>query len=690
MKRFVLSFVLCLCFTFAYAQPPQGINYQGVALNSTLTAPLASGVSIGVRITIWDNVVGSGSPLFTQTQTTTTSGGGVFNITIGGSLFPSFADIDWAAGVPKFIQIEIDPAGGTNYTQSGSTQLLSVPYAFHAKYSDGLTSYWIKENLAALKASPGNTAGDIAFMMGYNVAGDGGGGYFVWKTDNVFKTSASGYYSTANDGTIVQANGGNDNGRWVRMYDGFVNVKFFGAMGTWGNYTLQIKRALEFAELVAVGSPDYVAHFQSSTVFVPNGNYIIDTIELKDGVSFIGENMEKTNFYPTNAPGSYVVTMEKGRVRTNVSDMSFIGSYSGSEGQSYPFTGNNPKGLMYLESQVKTIAEGGFNDGGLWASSFKNILITNFKKNGIFLKGSTTNYQHHNNSTVFENIRVYKGDQEADVNALRIEGANSTFTFINCQFDGTRYSGYSKGKNVYLKGYYPGNNSPVLPANISFVNCTFNNADYGIYIDYAENITVDNSLFRLLGYGVVVDGTTRNCKGISVLNNRFYSASGYGNFNPGAGYIKAGGRCIRVTNSYVNIKGNYAFSEDICSSCGFADFSAGNIGVNLEGNTFSIPKVGRTDNIMQQLTQSGTTLVCGQNKILSVNNTGTINTLDSTLNTGETITIKASAALVFSKSGGNIAFPGSLTTLSLNAGEIVKFIKTDSGFQSVSVIRNNP
>jgi uncharacterized protein (TIGR02145 family) len=42
--------------------------------------------------------------------------------------------IDWSIG-PYFIKTEIDPAGSTNYTITGTSQLLSVPYALYTKTS---------------------------------------------------------------------------------------------------------------------------------------------------------------------------------------------------------------------------------------------------------------------------------------------------------------------------------------------------------------------------------------------------------------------------------------------------------------------------------------------------------------------------------------------------------------------------
>ena len=46
----------------------------------------------------------------------------------------NIADIDWSAG-PYFFKTETDPTGGSNYTISGVSELLSVPYALYAQYA---------------------------------------------------------------------------------------------------------------------------------------------------------------------------------------------------------------------------------------------------------------------------------------------------------------------------------------------------------------------------------------------------------------------------------------------------------------------------------------------------------------------------------------------------------------------------
>ncbi len=62
---------------------------------------------------------------------------GLVTIEIGGGipLTGTFSTIDWSSG-PYFLKTETDPAGGTNYTISGTSQLLSVPYALYSKVSE--------------------------------------------------------------------------------------------------------------------------------------------------------------------------------------------------------------------------------------------------------------------------------------------------------------------------------------------------------------------------------------------------------------------------------------------------------------------------------------------------------------------------------------------------------------------------
>ncbi len=131
MKNILVVFAFCL-FTVieADAQAPSAFNYQGIA-RSTSGAPL-SGTLIGMRLTIHDLTAG-GSIAYQETQTATTNSFGLYTTSIGSGTVTAgtFGSINWGTGA-KFLEVEIDPAGGTAYTSAGTSQLLSVPYAVYA------------------------------------------------------------------------------------------------------------------------------------------------------------------------------------------------------------------------------------------------------------------------------------------------------------------------------------------------------------------------------------------------------------------------------------------------------------------------------------------------------------------------------------------------------------------------------
>ena len=116
----------------AFSQAPQQMSYQAVIRNSTNA--LVSNTAVGMRVSILQGSV-DGTEVFREIYNPNpiTNANGLVTIQIGGGILVkgSFASINWANG-PYFIKVETDPSGGTNYTITGISQLLSVPYALYA------------------------------------------------------------------------------------------------------------------------------------------------------------------------------------------------------------------------------------------------------------------------------------------------------------------------------------------------------------------------------------------------------------------------------------------------------------------------------------------------------------------------------------------------------------------------------
>ena len=142
----------------ASAQAPEKMSYQAVVRNSSNS--LISNTKIGMRISILKSSA-SGTAVYVETQKPTTNANGLVSIEIGAGTKISgvFSTIDWAKG-SYFIKTEIDPSGGTNYTTIvGTSQLLSVPYALHAKTSDtSALAYGFVDATGTLKSGTSNIA----------------------------------------------------------------------------------------------------------------------------------------------------------------------------------------------------------------------------------------------------------------------------------------------------------------------------------------------------------------------------------------------------------------------------------------------------------------------------------------------------------------------------------------------------
>ena len=137
MKKIFTICAAILITASVFAQAPNKMSYQAVIRNTSNA--LVTNSVVGMRISILQTSP-NGTAVYVETQTPTTNANGLASIEIGGGTVVSgnFSTIDWANG-PYFVKTETDPTGGTSYTITGTSQLLSVPYAMHAKTAETVT-----------------------------------------------------------------------------------------------------------------------------------------------------------------------------------------------------------------------------------------------------------------------------------------------------------------------------------------------------------------------------------------------------------------------------------------------------------------------------------------------------------------------------------------------------------------------
>ena len=114
----------------AMAQSPSKFNYQAVARDAA--GVVVSDGTVGVKVTILSGSA-TGTEVYSETHSATTNVYGMLNFQIGAGTGATgdISTIDWGSDA-HFIKVEMDPAGGSSYTVSNTSELISVPYAEYA------------------------------------------------------------------------------------------------------------------------------------------------------------------------------------------------------------------------------------------------------------------------------------------------------------------------------------------------------------------------------------------------------------------------------------------------------------------------------------------------------------------------------------------------------------------------------
>ena len=145
--------LLALLFSsqLAFSQS-NGINFQGIARNAS-GEPLVN-QKITLRFAVIQSTE-SGTVEYQETKEITSNGQGMFSVVIGDGVFltktGNFTDINWKLS-PKFLKVELDPQGGTNFALMGTSRLQAVPFAY---YANGVDAENVQGVLPAVKGGTG-------------------------------------------------------------------------------------------------------------------------------------------------------------------------------------------------------------------------------------------------------------------------------------------------------------------------------------------------------------------------------------------------------------------------------------------------------------------------------------------------------------------------------------------------------
>ncbi len=150
MKKLLTSILGIALYLASFAQAPQGFNYQAV-IRDTEGQPISE-QQVSIRLTLQDEVGEANH--YAETHVLNTSPQGLVSLVVGNGtpVEKAFANIPWIEG-NVYIKVEVDPSGGTSYTELGITKLQAVPYALHAQSANRFV------------ADPGAVEGDPLFVV---------------------------------------------------------------------------------------------------------------------------------------------------------------------------------------------------------------------------------------------------------------------------------------------------------------------------------------------------------------------------------------------------------------------------------------------------------------------------------------------------------------------------------------------
>lgn len=187
MKKLLNLLLFCSFISTIYAQAPDRLSYQAVIRNNL--DELVVNQEIGIKISILQGDV-TGSAIYIEQHSPSTNANGLITIEIGGGTVQTgdFATINWGEAI-FFLKTEVDPSGGDNYTITGVSQFLSVPYALHAKTA-GMVPGMITEYQTLSKTGNvvtlSNNGGSFTDSINVYTAGDG-----INISGNVIRTTGN-------------------------------------------------------------------------------------------------------------------------------------------------------------------------------------------------------------------------------------------------------------------------------------------------------------------------------------------------------------------------------------------------------------------------------------------------------------------------------------------------------------------
>lgn len=205
MKTFIALFFTLFLGVAVFAQTPQSFRYQAVARDNS--GAVLANKTVSFRMSILGGSV-AGTTVYSETHTgKATNAFGLVELEIGKGtpVTGTFSVINWGNN-SYFVKVEMDPSGGSAYQTLSTSQLLSVPYALHAKTVE-TGDNWGTQNVVTdvTLTGAGTTASNLKLAQQSAISGQvlkWNGTKWLPSDDNGSLWQKSGYHVYYDNGNV--------------------------------------------------------------------------------------------------------------------------------------------------------------------------------------------------------------------------------------------------------------------------------------------------------------------------------------------------------------------------------------------------------------------------------------------------------------------------------------------------------